>query len=625
MLRNLAVIWIIAFSAALCFAQMSPDEAEARLQERIAERNAATTRPVEDVSQISNAEQSARGIDLGIQFVSMHEASAYDAAKVLPRWDAGVLVTDLDPTGPAAKAGLEIGDIIASIRGEPIRTGDDLFNFMKSARRGMQYSIIYYRFVGLHVGMSEDELDNFIKVHNGVASVVSQAVGQSKVRVPPPGSSLSAQMGYLMQDAGQDTSNIRYLTLHYTIPDLDENGNQRATYVTSSETHSTILGDRSSSVTSREMLSVDRDSVAALDGERVVAIGSANGESVDVKGRTIAIDRGAWERVMRTVKGQPTDAAGPLSEKNGDRFLEPWVDNQALQAANFPGERRGQAFLGVLTRDFTQEIMEPRHGAEVMYVYPNSPAARAGIQVGDVIVKWSDMDIGGNRDINKLISFSPGMQGQISVMRRFGYAYKIDTVPMVLLNKSQFVIDIPANTPPDLRQLIEDGEIARQQDLRTLDEMIAHDQSSDHDKHLFMEELRAQIIKARGSYLPPISASVGSIGEFRYDSSPLMGTILQIIDPQQALLEVKSNDGSLDMLLWWRGDVSEMVDGQEVDLSGAWKITGTHTYVNLLYTNHTIFEIQRFSIEDALKGMGTNVPTLPEPRADDSDRSITAS
>jgi len=606
---------------------MSPDEAEARLQERIAERNASTTRPAADVSQSSDAlDRSARGIDLGIQFVSMHEASAYDAAKVLPRWDAGVLVTDLDPSGPAAKAGLEIGDIIASIGGSPIATADELITFMKSARRGTQYSINYFRFMGIHVGMSEDEMNNFVKVHDGVASVVSEIVGQSNVRGAPQSNSRSHD------------SDLRYLQLHYTIPDIDENGNQRATYVTSSETHGTILGDRSSSVTSREMLSVQRDSFAQLAGDRVVAIGTADGESVNVDGRTIAIDRVGWERISRLVvgrapvvhsppmvaPGQSSPAGVSLSEKSDDKFLEPWVDADVLKEASFFGTGPGQAFLGVFTRDFTQEVMEPRHGAEVVFVYPNSPAARAGIRVGDVIVKWSGTDVGNSNDLNKLASYSPGMEGQISVMRLFGYAYKLDTVPMVLLNRSQFVIDIPAHTPPDLRQLIEDGEIARQQDLQEINEMIAQDTSGDHDKHLFMEELRAQVVKARGSYLPPIIARVGSIGEFRSGSSSMTGKIVQIEDSQDAILEVKSEDGEVDMTLWWRGDVSQMVDDQDVDLSGAWKITGTHTYTNLNSTNHTIFEVQKFSIEDALKGMGTNVPTLPEPRAD-SDRSITAS
>ena len=59
-----------------------------------------------------------------------------------------------------------------------------------------------------------------------------------------------------------------------------------------------------------------------------------------------------------------------------------------------------------------------------------------------------------------------------------------------------------------------------------------------------------------------------------------------------------------------------MVDGQDVDLSGIWKITKTHTYVNLEYTNHTIFEIENFSLEDALKGMGQKMPVLPEPKSE---------
>ena len=144
-----------------------------------------------------------------------------------------------------------------------------------------------------------------------------------------------------------------------------------------------MLGDRSITDSARQLLYVDRDSLAEIEGDRVVAIASLNGENVNVNGKTIAIDRGVWRRAILSAKDDSKRPVASLVPGGGERFLEPWVDDQLIHSVGFTPSAKGQAFLGVFTTDFTQEVMEPKQGAEVVYVYPNSPhGAGRGSRLG---------------------------------------------------------------------------------------------------------------------------------------------------------------------------------------------------------------------------------------------------
>jgi serine protease Do len=57
----------------------------------------------------------------------------------------GVLVQEVQPGGPAEKAGLKPGDIIATIDGRPIKDGDDLVNEIASRRPGSTTRLGYMR------------------------------------------------------------------------------------------------------------------------------------------------------------------------------------------------------------------------------------------------------------------------------------------------------------------------------------------------------------------------------------------------------------------------------------------------------------------------------------------------
>jgi serine protease Do len=57
----------------------------------------------------------------------------------------GVLVQEVQPGGPADKAGLKPGDIITSIDGQPIKDGDELVNEIASRRPGSTVQLGYLR------------------------------------------------------------------------------------------------------------------------------------------------------------------------------------------------------------------------------------------------------------------------------------------------------------------------------------------------------------------------------------------------------------------------------------------------------------------------------------------------
>ncbi len=57
----------------------------------------------------------------------------------------GVLVQEVQPDGPADKAGLKAGDIITTIDGRSIKDGDDLVNEIASRRPGSAVQLGYLR------------------------------------------------------------------------------------------------------------------------------------------------------------------------------------------------------------------------------------------------------------------------------------------------------------------------------------------------------------------------------------------------------------------------------------------------------------------------------------------------
>ncbi|MGX5913162.1 trypsin-like peptidase domain-containing protein [Aliidiomarina sp. Khilg15.8] len=57
----------------------------------------------------------------------------------------GLLITDIDPQGPAAEAGLQVGDFIYQIAGEPIRSVNQGLDLVADTRPGSRLDILFFR------------------------------------------------------------------------------------------------------------------------------------------------------------------------------------------------------------------------------------------------------------------------------------------------------------------------------------------------------------------------------------------------------------------------------------------------------------------------------------------------
>jgi serine protease Do len=89
---------------------------------------------------VSASHKVTRG-SIGIQF----KVGLSGAVNRVYGFKNGVIIQEVTPGGPAEKAGLKPGDIIASVDGRPIKDGDDLVNEIASRRPGSSVRLGYAR------------------------------------------------------------------------------------------------------------------------------------------------------------------------------------------------------------------------------------------------------------------------------------------------------------------------------------------------------------------------------------------------------------------------------------------------------------------------------------------------
>jgi serine protease Do len=89
---------------------------------------------------ISSEHKVVRG-SIGITF----QAALPAAVGRVYGFNSGILVNTVEPKGPAAAAGIQPGDIITSVDGKPVKTGDDLVANISVRRPGTTARIGYMR------------------------------------------------------------------------------------------------------------------------------------------------------------------------------------------------------------------------------------------------------------------------------------------------------------------------------------------------------------------------------------------------------------------------------------------------------------------------------------------------
>ncbi len=182
-------------------------------------------------------------------------------------------------------------------------------------------------------------------------------------------------------------------------------------------------------------------------GEWVVAIGSPFGFDhsvtagiVSAKGRSLPGDNYV-PFIQTDVAINPGNSGGPLFNLDGEvvgvnsqiysrtggfmglSFAIPIdIALEVIDQLKARGKvRRG--WLGVQIQDVTRELaqsfgMDRPHGALVARVLPDSPAARAGIQVGDVIVAYDGHAIESSAELPPLVGLTPiGREVPVAVLR----------------------------------------------------------------------------------------------------------------------------------------------------------------------------------------------------------------
>ncbi|MCB1140402.1 MAG: PDZ domain-containing protein [Leptospiraceae bacterium] len=94
----------------------------------------------------------------------------------------------------------------------------------------------------------------------------------------------------------------------------------------------------------------------------------------------------------------------------------PQQDNSGVQTTKpteVPAEQ-GRAYLGIM-------YVEGAMGVRIAQVFPGSPAEKAGLEVGDVIVTANGYPVLGTYTLNKrILSLNPGDEVSLEILKRDG-------------------------------------------------------------------------------------------------------------------------------------------------------------------------------------------------------------
>jgi len=112
--------------------------------------------------------------------------------------DHGVVVTGVQPDGPANKAGLQQGDVILAINGQPVKDGDDLVSKVAGTPVGDTLTIRYLR----------DRQEREAQVVIGDRSqVFADILGAGNEEGSPEAGSTEAKFGITIQNLTPELAN----------------------------------------------------------------------------------------------------------------------------------------------------------------------------------------------------------------------------------------------------------------------------------------------------------------------------------------------------------------------------------------------------------------------------------
>ncbi|MCS7084047.1 MAG: trypsin-like peptidase domain-containing protein [Aquificaceae bacterium] len=179
-------------------------------------------------------------------------------------------------------------------------------------------------------------------------------------------------------------------------------------------------------------------------GQLVIAIGNPYGLErtitfgvISALGRSIGIPQIQYENFIQTDAAiNPGNSGGPLVNIRGEVIgvntavlaegqglgfsipinLAKWVADQLIEKG-----RVTRGWLGVVIQDVLPEMAESlgvKEGVLIAQIAPGSPAERAGLKVGDVVIAVNGQKVSGVRDLQFLImKTEPGRELILSIVR----------------------------------------------------------------------------------------------------------------------------------------------------------------------------------------------------------------
>jgi serine protease Do len=234
------------------------------------------------------------------------------------------------------------------------------------------------------------------------------------------------------------------------------------------------------------------DSDALLPGDWVVAVGNPFGLDHTVTAGIVSatgrdIGQGPYDDFIQTDAAiNPGNSGGPLLNVAGEVIGINTAINPQANTIGFAVpinmakeilpqlEKTGhvvRGWLGVAVQPITPELadamkLETQEGALVAQVNPGSPADDAGLQRGDVIVRYGSEDIHRMRELpREVAATAPGTKVEVVVLRNGKRETKRVTVAELPEEQTQAAAPAPgddrgstdfgfdiADVPPDLRQ-----------------------------------------------------------------------------------------------------------------------------------------------------------------------------
>jgi serine protease Do len=188
------------------------------------------------------------------------------------------------------------------------------------------------------------------------------------------------------------------------------------------------------------------DTAALQVGDPVLAVGSPYGLAetvtagiISAKNRRVGIERVRYEDFLQTDAAvNPGNSGGPLVNMNGEVVgINTAIVGHVYQGIGFAipsdlakkvygllkssGIPRGWAGVGThdLTKTLADEVgVKDTQGALLARVIDDSPAEKAGLKPGDVVVKWESETIANSNDLRIAIAKTqPGAKARIEFYR----------------------------------------------------------------------------------------------------------------------------------------------------------------------------------------------------------------